>query len=72
MVSLLRKIVGDSSEKAAEKILPLVREINALEAEVQGLSDSQLRDKTEEFRSRLSQGDTLDDLLPEAFAVYVR
>ena len=69
MVSLLRKIVGDSSERAAEKILPLVREVNALEAEVQSLADSQLRDKTEEFRSRLSQGDTLDDLLPEAFAV---
>ncbi|MCH7621874.1 MAG: preprotein translocase subunit SecA [Chloroflexi bacterium] len=69
MVSLLRKIVGDSSEKAAERILPIVSKINALEEATQRLSDSQMRDKTAEFRARLKDGETLDDLLVEAFAV---
>ena len=69
MVSLLRKIVGDSSEKAAEKILPIVSKINDLEEATQRLSDPQLRDKTAEFRARLKDGETLDDLLVEAFAV---
>ena len=69
MVSLLRKIVGDSSEKAAERILPIVSKINDLEEATQRLSDSQLRGKTEEFRARLKDGETLDHLLVEAFAV---
>ena len=69
MVSLLRKIVGDSSEKAAERILPIVSKINDLEEATQRLSDPQLRDKTAEFRARLKDGETLDDLLVEAFAV---
>ena len=69
MVSLLKKIVGDSSEKAAEKIRPIVDRINALEGEIQQLSDAQLHGKTEEFRSRLQHGESLDDLLVEAFAV---
>ena len=68
MVSLLRKIVGDNSEKAAERILPIVSKINDLEEATQQLSDSQLRDKTQEFRARLKDGETLDDLLVEAFA----
>ena len=69
MVSLLRKIVGDSSEKAADRILPIVGKINDLEEATQRLSDSQLRDKTAEFRARLKDGESLDDLLVEAFAV---
>ena len=69
MVSLLRKIVGDNSEKAAERILPIVGKINDLEEATLRLSDSQLRDKTVEFRARLQDGETLDDLLVEAFAV---
>jgi preprotein translocase subunit SecA len=69
MVSLLRKIVGDSAEKVAEKIRPIAARINALESSVQQLSDDQLRAKTDEFKSRLQQGETLDDLLVEAFAV---
>ncbi len=69
MVSLLRKIVGDSSEKAAEKIRPIVRQINELESQVQQLSGDQLRAKTDDFKDRLARGDTLDDLLVEAFAV---
>jgi len=69
MVSLLRKIVGDSSEKAAERILPIVSKINDLEEATQRLSDPQMLDKTAEFRARLKDGETLDDLLVEAFAV---
>jgi len=69
MVSLLRKIVGDSAEKVAEKIRPIAVQINALESSVQELGDDQLRAKTDEFKSRLQQGETLDDLLVEAFAV---
>ena len=69
MVSLLRKVMGDSSEKAAERILPIVSKINDMEEATQRLSDSQLRDKTGEFRARLKDGETLDHLLVEAFAV---
>ena len=69
MVSFLRKLVGDSPERAAAKLMPIVQEINALENEVQGLTDAQLRAKTDEFKARLADGATLDDLLPEAFAV---
>ena len=69
MVSLLRKIIGDSAEKVAEKIRPIAAQINAQESKIQQLSDDQLRAKTDEFKSRLLQGETLDDLLVEAFAV---
>ena len=69
MVSLLRKIVGDSAEKVAEKIRPISAKINAMESSIQQLNDAQLRAKTDEFKSRLQQGETLDDLLVEAFAV---
>ena len=69
MVSLLRKIVGDSPEKVAEKIRPIADRINALEPQTQQLSDDQLNAKTGEFKSRLEQGETLEDLLVEAFAV---
>ena len=70
MVTLLRKFIGDPSEKAVDKIeRDLVPIINALEADLLGLSDDELRDKTDQFRERLAQGETTDDLLPEAFAV---
>ena len=69
MVSLLRKIVGDSAEKVAEKIRPIATKINAMESSVQQLSDDQLRDKTPEFRTRIAAGESLEDLLVEAFAV---
>ncbi len=69
MVSLLRKMVGDSPEKAANKIRPVADRINALEDGVKRLSDGELRAKTDEFRSRMERGETLDDLLVEAFAV---
>lgn len=57
------------SEKEVKRIMPLVKKINDLEEDIQKLSDSELRNKTSEFKKRLKEGETLDDLLPEAFAV---
>ncbi len=69
MINWLKKLVGDTPEKQADKLQPLVQEINALEAEYRELSDEELRAETDKFRERLSDGqETLDDLLPEAFA----
>ena len=68
MLNWLKKIVGDGNDKALRQIKPLVEEINRLEAEYQALSDEELRGKTAVFRERLAAGETLDDLLPEAFA----
>ncbi len=62
-------LLGDSNERELKKFQPLVEEINALEPEIQSLSDDGLREKSEEFRRRLDEGETLDDILPEAFAV---
>jgi len=56
------------SEKEVKRIMPLVDRINGLEEEISKLSDSELRAKTHEFKNRLQEGETLDDLLPEAFA----
>jgi len=58
----------DSNEKQIKKLQPLVEKINALEADFEKLDPAQLKEKTAEFKSRLQQGETLDDLLPEAFA----
>ena len=69
MVSMLTKILGDNGEKAVKKVRPIAGKINALEASVQKLSDAQLRSKTDEFKERLAGRETIDDLLPEAFAV---
>ena len=70
MVSFLKKIVGDTPERAAEKLRgQLVPQINRLEDSVQTLDDSGLRAKTDEFRRRIDDGESLDSLLPEAFAV---
>ncbi|HUF54150.1 MAG TPA: preprotein translocase subunit SecA [Dehalococcoidia bacterium] len=68
-MSLLTKVFGDYNEKELKKLWPLVHEVNEWEPETQELSDEQLRDKTTEFRERLADGETLDDILPEAFAV---
>ena len=57
------------SEKEVKRIKPLVNKINSLEEGIQKLSDKELRDKTTEFKERLAKGETLDDILPEAFAV---
>ncbi|HTX79031.1 MAG TPA: hypothetical protein VMC62_05155 [Longilinea sp.] len=66
---VLKFLAGDPHKREVQKLLPLVDQINDLEASYEALSDDELRAKTPEFRSRLEQGETLDDLLPEAFAV---
>lgn len=60
---------GDPNERELNRHREVVEQINALEPQMQALSDAQLRDKTGEFKARLAQGETLDDILPEAFAV---
>ena len=66
---ILKKILGTKNERDVRKMRPLVARINEIEAGYQKLSDDELRAKTAEFRKRLADGATLDDLLPEAFAV---
>ena len=66
---LLAKVIGTQNEREIKRLRPRVAEINALEPTTKVLSDEQLRDKTVEFRGRVADGATLDDLLPEAFAV---
>ena len=66
---LLSKIFGSRNERLIKRMRKTVERINALEPEISALDDSQLRGKTDEFRTRLADGATLDELLPEAFAV---
>jgi len=67
--SLIKKIFGDPSEKELKRCRPIVEKINSLEQEMQKLSSANLQAKTQEFKLRLQKGETLDDILPEAFAV---
>ncbi len=67
-MGLLRAIFGDYSQKEIKRIMPLVDKILGLEEEYKALSDEELRHKTVEFKERLANGETLDDILPEAFA----
>lgn len=60
---------GNYSDKEIKRIIPVVDKIEALEEKMKGLSDDELRGKTQEFKDRLAKGETLDDILPEAFAV---
>src|SRR5258706_12847398 len=66
---LLAKVVGTQNDRELKRLRPIVAEVNAFEAAIQALPDDQLRGKTAEFRARLANGETLDDVLPEAFAV---
>ncbi|MDY0042975.1 MAG: preprotein translocase subunit SecA, partial [Desulforhabdus sp.] len=66
---LLKKIFGSQNERNLKRIAPVVDAINELEPQIRRLSDVQLQAKTGEFRQRLANGEPLDDLLPEAFAV---
>jgi preprotein translocase subunit SecA len=68
MPSLLGKIFGTANQRTLKRIVPVVERINRLEAELVKLSDADLRARTAAFRERLSNGESLDDLLPEAFA----
>lgn len=68
-MGILEKVFGSYSDKEIRKIMPVVNKINSLEPEIERLSDDELRAKTDEFKARLADGATLDDILPEAFAV---
>ena len=68
-MGLMEKIFGTYSERELKKIEPLVDKVMNLESEMEKLSDNELKDKTEEFKNRIKNGETTDDLLPEAFAV---
>ena len=67
-MGLFSKVFGSRNERELKKIMPIVDRIEALEPEYKTLTDSELRAKTDEFKQRLSSGETLDDILPEAFA----
>src|SRR5216110_1374490 len=67
--TLLASVFGTQNDRELKRLRPLVAQINALEPSIQPLSDDALRAKTAEFRQRLASGETLDDILPEAFAV---
>jgi preprotein translocase subunit SecA len=69
MFGILKKIIGTKNEREVSRLIPIVERVNSLEPGIAGLSDAQLKDKTTEFKSRLENGETVDDLLPEAFAV---
>ncbi|NLM73895.1 MAG: preprotein translocase subunit SecA [Clostridiaceae bacterium] len=68
-MKLLEKIFGSYADKELKRIKPIVDHIENLGPEIAKLTDAQLRQKTDEFKKRLSQGETLDDILPEAYAV---
>ena len=68
-MGLFSKIFGTYSDRQIKKIIPIVDEIEALEESVIGLTDEQMKEKTLEFKERLANGETLDDILPEAFAL---
>jgi len=67
--ALVGKIVGTRNERELKKIQPIVAEINALEPRISSLSDAELQTKTAEFKQRVENGQSLDEILPEAFAV---
>ncbi|NQU97407.1 MAG: preprotein translocase subunit SecA, partial [Chloroflexi bacterium] len=67
-MKLAGRLFGDPNQRVIDSLQPVVDEINVLEPEFQALSDEALKAKTVEFRGRLSAGESLDDVLPEAFA----
>lgn len=68
-MGIFKSIFGSYSEKEVKRVMPLVEKINSLEDEISKLSDDELVNKTAEFKVRVQDGDTLDEILPEAFAV---
>ena len=69
MFELVKKIFGDSNERELKKLQPIVDKINSYEPNILKLNDIGLKDKTAEFKERLNKGETLDNILPEVFAV---
>ena len=68
-MGIMKKIFKSYSEKEVKRVMPIVNKINGMEEEISKLSDHELREKTDYFKNRLANGETLDDILPEAFAV---
>ena len=68
-MGLATKVFGTHSEREIKRIMPLVRKVESYRDTMMSLTDEQLRDKTQEFKGRLEKGETLDDILPEAYAV---
>ena len=68
VLNLLTKVFGSKNERELKRFEPIVEKINALEPEIQALSDEQLKARTAVFKQRIDQGEALDDILPEAFA----
>ncbi|MDL1959437.1 MAG: preprotein translocase subunit SecA [Deltaproteobacteria bacterium] len=68
-IDLVAKVIGTKHDREVKKLQPLVDRINSLESEIKALSDAELKAKTPEFKQRLEGGESLDELLPEAFAV---
>ena len=68
-MGFFKKLFGTTSEKEVKALDPIVRKIEALEEPYKALTDAELQAKTPEFKERLKNGETLDDILPEAFAV---
>ncbi|WP_346682115.1 preprotein translocase subunit SecA [Megasphaera stantonii] len=66
---IMQRLLGNNTERELKKMWPIVHHINDLEPKLTALSDSSLQEKTFEFKRRLAEGETLDDILPEAFAV---
>nr|WP_319395386.1 preprotein translocase subunit SecA [uncultured Desulfobacter sp.] len=69
VLTLLTKLFGSSNDRILKKIQPIIDQINEFEPQMQALSDIQIGEKTTEFKDRLAKGQTLDDILPEAFAL---
>src|SRR5438132_235090 len=67
--TIVRRIVGSKNDREIKKIQPVVEQVNALEPRISSLSDEQLQTKTAEFRQRLENGESLEEILPEGFAV---
>ncbi|MEI6704613.1 MAG: hypothetical protein WCL71_13945, partial [Deltaproteobacteria bacterium] len=67
--SIIKKFIGSKNERELKKMWPIVEKINRLEPAITSLSDDQLKARTVEFKERYAKGETLDSLLPEAFAV---
>lgn len=71
-MNVIQKVFGTHSERELKRIMPIVDKIESMRPAMMELSDEQLKDKTKEYKKRLSDGETLDDLLPEAYARYVK
>ncbi|HDJ28223.1 MAG TPA: preprotein translocase subunit SecA [Proteobacteria bacterium] len=69
MFGIVKKVIGSKNDRELKKLNPLIQQINQLELEIKKLTDEQLQAKTDIFRQQLHEGKSLDDLLPEAFAV---